>query len=216
MTDTIIAALITGGAGLLTTVAAALFGIARNRSTKSKLAAISRKNAYVELLEPGHDFSHIARNVKSISLYTVNSHEFLNRVNLFLEQDRQATISKLTILVRRKEFESDTDLLLLNNNIAQWKNWLEKKRIKKLLIIGYNYDPDHYYAILGDRMVITGQVLFDDTKPTGTTVNYLPLVFSDGSAAGKQVIASYRDHFNNVTNYFQEEHTLFDSSKLQD
>lgn len=209
MSDVVVAALI----GSLGTLIAAIIGFFTNISLKKKVNYFSNNNAYARFLKPDENFSYLLGKAKRISMYTVNSHELLNEINKILERNSNIMIKKLVIMVRMKANETKADLDILKNNIRQWENWVNKKRIKNLTIIGYNHDPDHYYTIIEDRIVFAGQILFDKNKPTGTNVDYLPLVFSDESEVGKQVIKNYQRHFDNVVSNYKDSLTLYDSSK---
>ncbi len=81
-----------------------------------------------------------------------------------------------------------------------------------MTIIGYDHDPNHYYSIIGDKFVFAGQICFDDTKPTGTNVNYSPLVFGDNTSIGKQVIKNYHSHFDNAMKKYKDDLTLYSSN----
>ena len=205
--STVIAALI----GAFATIISALIGIIANRATRKKLKNLSNDNAYITFLKAEQNFNHLLGSVSKVLMYTVNSYELLSRINFALEQNKTLKIKKLIIMVRKKPNEVQEDLDILSNIINQWKKWNAKKRIKSLTIISYDHDPDHYYTIIGERVVFAGQVLFDDTKPTGTKVDYLPLVFNDESEAGKQVIKNYKNHFENIVLRYKEKHTLFSS-----
>lgn len=128
-----------------------------------------------------------------------------------LEQDQKMNINKITILVRKKIDESNEDIATLNEIIELWKRWVVAKRIKKLEIIAYDHDPDHYYTIMGNRLVFCGQVMFDATKPTGTTIDYLPLVFFDNTDIGRQVIKNYQKHFDNAVQKYKSKGLLYSS-----
>lgn len=160
-------------------------------------------------LNPNFNFEKELQKVNSVMMYTVNSHELLGQLNLLFERNQQLKINNVIILVRKKDNETPKDMEILDMNISLWKSWVNKKRIKHLSIIGYDHDPDHYYTIIGDKLVFCGQVFFDPTKPTGTTVNYSPLVFKDDSEIGKKIIQNYQDHFDNVVEHYKKDLTLF-------
>lgn len=142
-------------------------------------------------------------------MYTVNSHELLNKMNTILEQNPRITIRKLTILVRKKAQETESDRTILNTNISLWESLKEKGRIKNLTIIAYDHDPDCYYTLLGNRLVFFGHVYFDPGKPTQTVVDYTPLIFTDDNEVGQRVIKNYQKHFDNMVNRYQNTSTLY-------
>ncbi len=209
MYDTIWAAIIGG----VCTIVAALTGLIINRKLKERVNSYEY-NLPVRFLEPNENFQNILDKAKQIFMYTVNSHELLNKVNTILEQDPKIVINEIIIMVRYKQDENAKDIEILNRNINLWKAWVDKKRIKKLKIVGYSHDPDHYYTVIGDRVAFAGQVLFDKSKPTGTAVDYLPLVFSDNTDIGKQVIKNYQRHFKNIIKHYESELKLYDSTEI--
>lgn len=150
--------------------------------------------------------------MKTISAYTVNSYEIYNKLNTILEQNPRMSIRKVTLLVRKKENETPNDIEILNRNIELWKRLVQENRIKELVIIAYDHDPDHYYTILGNRLLFCGQVLFDKSLPTGTKVDYLPLVYDNSTKLGRQIIKNYQHHFDNIVQQYRCEATLFKSS----
>lgn len=208
MTENIIVALI----GAAATIIAAAIGYLK--TNKYKRDAISfRESSFVRFLKPNESFDALVPKVKSICMYTINSYELLNKVNTMLEQNKKMTIKNLTILVRKKDDESEEDLAILNNNISLWENLKRNGRIKKLTIISYKHDPDQYYTILGDRLVFCGHVFFDSSKPTNTTVDYTPLVFIDENEVGQRVIQNYQKHFDNMVKQYRDVSTLYPISK---
>lgn len=200
MSDILIAAFITGGCAII----AAVIGYC------GTYRILRLKNS-ICFLDETEDFRDILRNSTSICTYTVNSYELLNELNSLLERNQNIDLNEVKILVRRKENECESDIYLLNNIISNWKNLVDRKRIKRLLIIGYDHNPDHYYTIIDDKIAFSGQVLFDKTKPTGTTINYSPLVFRGHTRVGKQVILNYQNHFNNTIKEYEEKLKLFSS-----
>ena len=166
------------------------------------------EQAGIHYLEAGENFNDLWLSVNEICMYTVNSYELYNRINALLEQKANSNINKLTILVRKKIDETEEDLSTLKDIIDFWKKWVEKGRIRKLTIIGYNYDPDHYYTILGDKVVFSGHVYFDESKPTKTNISYSPIVFSNDTEIGRQAIKNFRAHFDNVAQRFEQSLTL--------
>lgn len=194
--------------GFAGTVIAAAIGVIQTKKYKQQ-ARTYAENSFVRFLQPDETFKDLLCRVKSICLYTVNSHELINKLNTILEQNPDIKIKKVTILVRKKEQEGTEEINILERNISMWENWKEKGRIRNLVIISYDHDPDHYYTILGERLVFCGQVLYDDHKPTGTTVDYLPLVFTDENKLGQQVIKNYQKHFDSVVNKYKNTSTLY-------
>lgn len=180
--------------------------------SKKKIERLSI-NQSARFLEKNENFREILGDVRQISMYTVNSHEVLGQINTLLERDTSITIKNLTILVRKKPNESASDIEHLETNIKMWELLNRRKRIKKLTIIAYDHDPDHYYTVIGKRIAFSGQVLFDDNKPTGTNVDYLPLVFSDSTDIGKQVILNYQRHFDNVVAKYKDTATLYPTTE---
>ena len=168
----------------------------------------SNEDLGIHFLNEEENFSNIALGVNDICMYTLNSYEMYNITNTLLEQRPDSNIKNLTILVRKKKDETPKDLENLNNIISMWKRWAEKGRIKKLTIIGYDHDPDHYYTILGDKVVITGHVLFDNSKPTDTNVDYTPLVFTNETSVGREAICNFRQHFDNAVEKYRHTGTL--------
>lgn len=192
MTDTILAAIIGFVATITGVLLTAFFTNRKNRSRG------------IYLLRPDDNFDDLLGSVHEILMYTVNSFELSNRVNTLLEQKSNVSLQKLTILVRNKDNETKEDIANLNDVISIWKRWVTEGRIRELNIIGYDYDPDHYYTILGNELVFTGHVYFDDTKPTGTHIDYSPLIFRDDTKLGRDVIKNYRHHFNQLVNRYKD------------
>lgn len=187
-----------------------------NSTDKNNRKAINENNKIncsVRFISPDENFKFLFSKVNKIYMYTVNSYEILNKVNMILEQDKNIYINEIVIMVRKKDNENKRDLAVLNSNIDIWKKWVENKRINKLKIVSYNHDPDHYYTIFGDRLVFCGQVFFDKIKPTGTTVNYTPLVFEDSDSLGQNVIEQYIKHFENVLEYYETSSILYNSDE---
>lgn len=203
MSDTIIAALIS----CVATLTATLIGVFFTNHYRKKGSIPN-----VDFLKTNDDVMQLMGTVTTILMYTVNSYELLNIVNMALEQNPSLMLNNLTILVRKKNNETAQDIQRLDDIILGWKNWISKRRIKELKIIGYDHDPDHYYTVLGDKMAFSGQVMFDETKPTGTTINYIPLAFWDNTEVGKQVIKNYQEHFSNVVDKYKETLMLYSSN----
>lgn len=116
MSENIIAALIS----LAGAIIAALIGNNRIKKYKHEVTSY-QETSFVRFLKPDESFSNLIPRVKHICMYTVNSHELLNKVNTMLEQNPQMTINKLTILVRKKEKERKSDIDILDQNIYLWK-----------------------------------------------------------------------------------------------
>lgn len=174
-----------------------------------------KKGSFVRFLSQEENFKDILAKVKTISSYTVNSHEIYNKLNTILEQNSRMSIGNVTLLVRKKANETSEDSNILNRNIELWKRLVRENKIQKLTIIAYDHDPDHYYTILGNRLMFCGQVLFAETIPTGTKVDYTPLVFDNSNKLGKQVIKNYQLHFDNIVQKYQAQATLFDSKNSE-
>lgn len=196
--------------GWATAITQFAFGTIQNKRNKGQIHALEQ-NSSVRFLQPNETFKDILPRVKSICMYTVNSYQLRNSINMILEQNPSITIKQITIMVRKKADECEAYLTELNTLIALWAEWVNKKRIKKLEIISYDHDPDHYYTILGDRLVFCGQVMFDTTKPTGTTIDYRPLVFTGETELGQQVIKNYQHHFDNTLKKYRSTGTLYSS-----
>ena len=199
--------------GFFGTVIAAIIGRTQVRAYKKKMRSLEDVS-FVRFMRPGETFKEFLPLVNSISMYTINSFELLNSLNTMLEQNPNITIKKITILLRKKDNETEEDLVVLEQIITLWRKWVDKKRIKNLEIIAYDHDPNHYYTLIGDNIVFCGQVMFDTSKPTGTTVNCLPLVFTNGNDIGQQVIKNYQMHFNNAYNKYKSTGLLY-SSKVK-
>lgn len=114
------------------------------------------KESFVRFLSQDENFKDILSKVKTISAYTVNSYEIYNKLNTILEQNPRMSIRKVTLLVRKKENETPNDIEILNRKIELWKRLVQENRIKELVIIAYDHDPDHYYTILGNRLLFCG------------------------------------------------------------
>lgn len=195
MSDVIISALIAASA----TIIAALIGEhflykKRTENYKSSIGFLKENDNYKDLL---HDS-------RTCCMYTVNSYELLNELNLLLERNEEICLNEVNILVRKKHDETVEDINSLNSIIDLWKRLFEKGKIRKLSIIGYDHDPDHYYTIIDDKVVFCGQVLFDKTKPTGTTIEYVPLVILGKNEVEKRIIKNYQNHFDNVVEKYKE------------
>lgn len=211
MSDTIIAALI-GSFVTITVEVIRLYFQKKNKKSDSQILDTKDESSVVRFLKPSENFREVLNDVNCLKMYTVNSYELLGQINTILEQNANIVLNKVEILVRKKVDESEENLKVLNTIIAMWDNWAKKGRIKELSIIGYDHDPDHYYSLIGDKFVFSGQVFFDDTKPTGTSVNYSPLVFCDDSNIGKQVIKNYHNHFDNVMKKYKDDLKLYPSN----
>lgn len=209
----IIAALI-GFAATIFAAIIALLGVVLSIKYKKELKSYAG-TSFVRFIAHDEDFRELLSRVDSIFAYTVNSHEIFNKLNTILEQNPNLSIRNFTLLVRKKPDEKPEDIDILNRIIALWERLVEEKRIKNLVIISYDHDPDHYYTLFGRRLVFCGQVLFDETRPTGTKVDYLPLVFENTNKLGKQVIKNYQHHFNNVVERYKNTSTLFPYSTDQ-
>lgn len=196
--------------GAISTVSAAIIGCFQVDTCKRKIHSLEEAS-FVRFMRGGENLKDILPRVNTICMYTVNSFELLNSLNTTLEQNPNLKIKKMTILVRKKSNESVEDNAVLERIITLWKKWVDEKRIKKLKIIAYDHDPDHYYTIIGDRLVFCGQVMFDETKPTNTNVDYIPLVFTDETNIGQQVIRNYQKHFDNAMQRYKHTGLLFDS-----
>lgn len=208
MDPEIIAAII----GFLGTILAAFIGCFQIGKCKREIRSLEERS-FVRFIREGENFKEILPRVNSICMYTVNSFELRNSLNTTLEQNPNMKIKKITILVRKKTDESEEDNDVLERIITLWKKWVDEKRIKKLEIIAYDHDPDHYYTIIGDRLVFCGQVMFDTVKPTGTTIDYSPLVFTDETTIGQQVIRNYQKHFNNAVQRYKSTGLLYSSER---
>lgn len=197
MSENILIALI----NFLGLIVAAIIGALGTIFTQNIIKANKYKGIYY--LEKGENFNELLSTTEKICMYTVNSFQLCNSINMLLEQDNTINIQQIIILVRKKENETPEDIEILNNINSIWIDWVKKGRIRKLLILGYDHDPDHYYTILGDRVVFTGHVFFDNTRPTGTNINYSPLVFFNDTDLGKKVIKKYQQHFDHLVDKYK-------------
>lgn len=197
MSDSIIAAIITGVLAVVASILTFFLGLLHNKSKIKKLEKLSN-NAYITFLTSDNELNYYLTKANFIYMYTVNCYELYNKLNTILEQNSEIIIKKLVIMVRKKENEKKSDLDTLDTIALQWRNWFNKKRIKEIKMISYDHDPDHYYTIIGDKVVFAGQVFFDDSRPTGTSINYSPILFTDNSKDGGKVIENYTKHFENV------------------
>lgn len=187
---TVIAAII----GAIIGAIGSIFGIYfKYQLSKGK---VSNKGIYY--LDSNNNFEDIISGVDTIRMYTVNSYELVNRINALLEQKPEISLNNVVVLVRRKSTESAEDIQYLDTIISIWRRWTQKGRIRKLLILSYDHDPDHYYTIIGDHLVFTGHVFFDNSRPTGTTINYKPLLFCNDTNLGREVIEQYKKHFEHL------------------
>ena len=213
MTDLILSSIITTFGAIIVAVITSITAIISHKKMKKceKECATLSDKLFVRFLKPGENFQDILSKVDTICLYTVNSFELLNSTNKILEQNKNMFLNNVIILLRKKANETEADATILDNIINQWIRLEKQKRIRHLIIISYDHDSDHYYTLIGDEVVFFGQVLFDDTKPTGTNVNYLPLVFDNNTEIGRQVISNYKDHFKNVVNKYKDTSTIYDS-----
>ncbi len=209
MYSEIISAIINFFAGIIPTFVSAKPADSKKKLKKSTTTL--NNSTGVRFLQAEDNFNYELHHANSIYMYTVNSHELYGSLNLMLEHDPSLTLSTLTIMVRKKPDECEKDLQDLNTIISQWRNWVNRGRIKQLDIISYDHDPDHYYTIIGEQIVFCGQVLYDEGKPTGTTVQYKPLVFSSDTELGKTVIRNYHLHFQNVLEKYKRTNLLYSS-----
>lgn len=210
MPTEITAAFINFGGTIISSIiafASVIFNVMYKKQIKSYA-----KESFVRFLSQDENFKDVLTKVKTISAYTVNSYEIYNKLNTILEQNPQMSIEKIILLVRKKVNEKSDDLQILNRNIELWGRLVQENKIKKLTIIAYDHDPDHYYTILGNKILFCGQVLFDKSLPTGTKVDYLPLVYDNSNKLGKQIIKNYQHHFDNIVKQYQAENTLFNST----
>ena len=180
---------------------------------KCSPAKLSTEQSFARFLTQKDCLKEIIANVESISAYTVNSHEIYNKLNTIFEQNPMIAIERVTLLVRKKADEKSKDIDLLNQNIELWKVLVQKQKIKNLTIIAYDHDPDHYYTLLGKSLLFCGQVLFDETMPTGTKVDYSPLAYDNSNELGRQVIEHYQKHFDNVVQHYEKDATLYNSQE---
>lgn len=203
MSDTIVAAII------------GVIGIIIGALVNKILLNIKVREKGIYYLKPNQnqDFDNLLTSVEEIRMYTVNSYELCNRVNTLLEQRENVFLRKLTILIRKKDTETVKDIEIINNVISIWKRWELEGRIRELTIIGYKNDPDHYYTILGDKLVFTGHVFFDDSKPTGTNISYRPLICCNNTELGRKIIRNYKKHFDHIVDKYQSENTIYSSEK---
>lgn len=210
MPTEITAAFINFGGTIISSIiafASVIFNVMYKKQIKSYA-----KESFVRFLSQDENFKDVLTKVKTISAYTVNSYEIYNKLNTILEQNPQISIEKIILLVRKKVNEKPDDLQILNRNIELWGRLVQENKIKNLTIIAYDHDPDHYYTILGNKILFCGQVLFDKSLPTGTKVDYLPLVYDNSNKLGKQIIKNYQHHFDNIVKQYQAENTLFNST----
>ena len=178
-----------------------------------KRMKLSTEQSFARFLTQKDCLKEIIANVESISAYTVNSHEIYNKLNTIFEQNPMIAIERVTLLVRKKADEKSKDIDLLNQNIELWKVLVQKQKIKNLTIIAYDHDPDHYYTLLVKSLLFCGQVLFDETMPTGTKVDYSPLAYDNSNELGRQVIEHYQKHFDNVVQHYEKDATLYNSQE---
>ncbi|GHU80289.1 hypothetical protein FACS1894191_5200 [Clostridia bacterium] len=216
MSDTIIVAIIGVVAAVAPTVAAAILG-RKNAISKSKLKDLLKSHAYIEFFSPKLEPSFIDAMARAprVKMFTVNSYELLNRVNSSFEHDASFYIRELYIMVRKKVDESENDIRNLDSNIKQWKRWLTNGRIAKLKIVYYDQDAQHTYTLIGNSILFTGVVYFDQSKPTHTNVDYDPIVFYGDNSEGAKVIERFDKQFDNFLDFYEKKGgLLFDSSNV--
>ena len=210
MMESIIAAIISAIAAIVV----GIFGIVKNKDKKQKLEKLSTQHAYANFLDDKieRNIYNLLHSLSRISMFTVNSFEMKNRFNVFFERNKALEINELDILVRKKSDESESDKKILDDIVAQWIGWYRKDRIKKLKIVSYDHDPEQFYTVFGDKIMFSGQVFFDSTKPTGTNINYSPVVYNGDSEDGLKIIKMYRKHFDNILAHYEKKgFVLFNS-----
>lgn len=211
MSDVIIAAFI-GAAGTIIGVLAT--HLLENRKKKKVENSINEKKEILSFAEFSGDLNRLMGKMRTLQMYTVNSYVLCNQINMFLQQNPDVTLEKIEIMVRKKDDESESDLRRLDDIINNWQSLVENKRIKKLTIIGYDHDPDHHYTLIGDEAVFFGQVIFDDSKPTGTDVDYRPIIIRNDTEAGRTIIKNYQKHFDNVVERYKDRLTLYTTESV--
>lgn len=200
MDPQVLAAIITAIGGIIGTIVSsiiAIFQSSEKKKYKHEVAVLTEKS-FIRIWGANDVFNKKLLLEDRICMYTVNSFEMRNNLNQILKQDPEIIINNLILLVRKKDNETGEELAQLHSILALWRSMVHSGRIKRLEIITYNHDPDHYYTIFGDRAVLCGHVYYDDTMPTGTTVNYTPTVISDENIIGQQLIADFQKHFDTL------------------
>ena len=198
MDPQVFAAIITAVGGIIAAIVSSVIAVIQGnekKKYKSEVAALMG-SAAVRIWGPNDVFNKKLLLEDRICLYTVNSFEMRNTLNQILNQNPDIAINNLILLVRKKGNESAKETDQLNDILKLWQEMVRVGKIKRLEIITYSHDPDHYYSIFGDRFVLCGHVYFDDRMPTGTTVDYVPSVITDDNVIGQQLIQKFQKHFD--------------------
>ena len=73
--------------------------------------------------------------VDKVRMFSVNSYILYNLVKTHLSQNQNASVSEITLIVRKKSDELESDVAILKGIINNWNSLVTEGRIKKLQII---------------------------------------------------------------------------------
>lgn len=205
-------------AALITSIAAVIVAIINKIDTKKyrrEVNSYMTDNSFVRFWRKNDVFNTKLLLEERICMYTVNSFEMRNNINQILSQNPKIIIKNIILLVRRKPDEKSEDVKQLDDIIAMWQGLVRAGRIKKLEIIKYDHDSDHYYTLFGNRFAMCGHVYSDSTKPTGTSVDYIPTVITDENEIGQQLIDNFQKHFDNLVATYKQTSVVYTYEKHQ-
>ena len=126
-----------------------------------------------------------------------------------IEQNKDVKLNEIRILVRKSSKEKTEDLFALNQLIGNWKTLVVRRRVKRIIVKSYEFEPTQYYGIVGEVLAFDGRVRPDEMKPTGTNVDYTPRITSADSKEGQEQINRLIEQFDEI---FAQGTLLEDSS----
>lgn len=164
---------------------------------RKKLSNSSRVKDYIQ-----------NNTINNFKLYAISSAYWQD----FISSIDGVNIKNCTILIRNNsQLETDIFRAEVESTITKWKRLRQDGKIQRLIIVTYDHIPDNFFALIDDKIVITGLNDFDPKDSTQQYGSRNPQhIFYDQSEA-KSIIKMYNKHFENYVNKYRH-NTIYDSN----
>lgn len=162
---------------------------------------------YVDIIEIKQWLEN--NTIETLSIYATSSAYWLDTISNL----KNIHINKCVVLIRNtSELTSEGYSKEVRRTIEKWKKLRHENVIDDLKIYEFNHIPDHYYAIVDDKLLLTGVNIFDKNDSTLQYGSRGPQTFFNNSDRGKAAIESYKKQFENYLEKYKN-NSVYDSKK---
>lgn len=155
-------------------------------------------------LKKGQNATHasvLAKHYHTVRIYAINGRYWADLV----DKSSQFEATNCIILIRKyidglcdkQRYMQETQ-----ESIAVWKKMREERKIGSLTIYEYEHMPDHYFAVLDNKVLVTGLNDFCDLDSTGQLGDRDSKFVFDSE--DKKLIEKYVRHFDNYVEHYKK------------